>query len=128
MLISHSITYLVGLLGGLGTTFSFAPQVLRVYRTTEMEGLSPIMMIIHATGVSSWIVYGILRKDFYVIVFNILTLTMLTLIMSRCAYVTTFSKRNNTPLPTTTASTSTTTGTSVTGARRGWLKIWIGGE
>jgi len=127
MLISHSITYLVGLLGGLGTTFSFAPQVLRVYRTTDMEGLSPTMMIIHATGVCSWIAYGILRKDFYVIVFNILTLTMLTLIMSRYGYVTTLSKRNM-QLPTTTASTSTTTGTSVTGARRGWLKIWIGGE
>jgi MtN3 and saliva related transmembrane protein len=126
-MISNSITYLVGLFGGLGTTFSFAPQVLRVYRTTDMDGLSPTMMIIHATGVCSWIAYGILRKDFYVIVFNILTLTMVILIMSRYGYVTTLSKRNM-QLPTTTASTSTTSGTSVTGARMAWLKIWIGGE
>jgi hypothetical protein len=79
------------------------------------------MMGIHAAGVSSWIIYGVLRKDGYVIGFNILTLVMLTLITSRYFYIKNFCLS----LPTTGASTSTTPGTNVTGSVRDWLEVRI---
>ena len=122
---THSLTQGIGLLAGLGTTFSFMPQVFRVYRTTDINGLSPVMMGIHAAGVSSWIVYGVLRKDGYVIGFNILTLVMLTLITSRYFYIKNFSLSLSLSLPTTGASTSTTPGPNVTGSVRDWLEVRI---
>jgi hypothetical protein len=76
------------------------------------------MMGIHATGVASWIVYGVFRKDVYVIGFNTLTLVMLSLITSRYFYI------KNSSLSTG-AATSTAPGTDVTDTIGDWSDIRI---
>jgi len=69
------------IIGGIGTTFSFVPQVYKVYKTSNVEGLSPYMIGIHFGGVTCWLLYGIFIKDVYVIFYNGLTLLMVLAII-----------------------------------------------
>jgi len=81
-----NFTNLIGIIAGIGTTFSFAPQVLHVFRTNDVKGLSPYMLFIHTTGISSWIWYGFLRDDRIIISFNLITLIFLAMIIVRLLY------------------------------------------
>ena len=60
----------IGAIGGAGTTISFIPQVLRVFRLESIDGLSPYMLVIHLAGVSCWAVYGTLKKDYILVTTN----------------------------------------------------------
>jgi MtN3 and saliva related transmembrane protein len=79
------------IIGGLGTTFSFAPQVYKVYKNNDVEGLSSYMLGIHFSGVTCWLFYGFFIKDVFVLFFNGITLLMLSLIIGKYFY-----KRNRT--------------------------------
>ena len=70
MLILNNI---IGVLAGIGTTISFIPQVIKIYKTRNTKDISPIMFCIHTTGVVTWVVYGILEQNFVIIVFNSIT-------------------------------------------------------
>jgi MtN3 and saliva related transmembrane protein len=73
----------IAIIGGLGTTFSFAPQVYKVYKQNCTEGLSPYMIGIHFGGVTCWLVYGILINDYYVVGFNGITMLMVFTIIAK---------------------------------------------
>jgi uncharacterized protein with PQ loop repeat len=91
MIHKQTLSILFGILGGVGTTFSFLPQVIHVYRKPSPEsssGLSPYMLGIHFSGVSSWLLYGILIHDPFVISFNSITLLMVSSIIVK--YLSTF--------------------------------------
>ena len=66
----------IGIIAGIGTTFSFLPQVFKIYKNPSIEGLSLYMMMVHFTGVSFWITYGIMRNDEIIIGFNSITLVL----------------------------------------------------
>jgi len=70
-----------GLSGGIGTTFSFLPQVLHIYQKESIEGLSPYLLIIHFLGVSSWIAYGVMQKDRIIILFNVIAEILVSAIL-----------------------------------------------
>lgn len=77
----------VGYIAGIGTTFSFCPQVWKMYRNPcEIEGISIYMMFVHFTGVSFWITYGILKNDEIIIIFNTITLALVSSIMVKYMY------------------------------------------
>jgi len=82
-----NFTDIIGIIAGAGTTFSFAPQVLHIFRTDDTRGLSAYMMTIHFLGISSWIAYGILKHDKIIIIYNIITLCLLHLIIGRLIYL-----------------------------------------
>lgn len=44
------------------------------------------MLVIHSVGVSSWIVYGILKDDYYVITFNFMSLFMVQSMLFKIAW------------------------------------------
>ena len=96
MIHKQTLSILFGMLGGVGTTFSFLPQVIHVYRKplpetssiNRTQGLSPYMLGIHFGGVSSWLLYGILVHDPFVISFNSITLLMVSAIIVK--YFSTF--------------------------------------
>jgi MtN3 and saliva related transmembrane protein len=79
------IQELIGFTAGVGTTFSFIPQVLKVYKDSNIEGLSIHMMMIHFSGVSLWIIYGILKHDNIIISFN--SITLLAVMSIICKYI-----------------------------------------
>jgi len=77
----------LGLVAGLCTSLSFVPQVVVFYRTPNTEGISVPMLFIHVTGVSSWIVYGVLIQNRIIIGFNSVTLALVGAILGRYIYL-----------------------------------------
>ena len=63
---------LIGFWAGILTTSSFAPQVIRTWRTGG-EGLSWGMLALFGAGVGLWLVYGILRSSPPIVFANGLT-------------------------------------------------------
>jgi MtN3 and saliva related transmembrane protein len=69
-------TYL-GYAAGALTVLSYAPQVVRAYRTKEVKDLSWAMVALLVTAGALWIVYGISSGQMPVILTNVGT-TLLT--------------------------------------------------
>lgn len=62
----------IGLCAGILTTASFAPQLLKAWKTGG-EGLSWAMLALFGIGVGLWFVYGLLRASFPIVAANGLT-------------------------------------------------------
>jgi uncharacterized protein with PQ loop repeat len=80
----------VGWMAGLGTTFSFLPQVIQMYRAPDFDavrGISVPMLLVHSGGVTCWVVYGCLQKDVIMTSFNLLSFVMVQLILGRWVYL-----------------------------------------
>lgn len=67
---------LIGYLAAFCTTFSFVPQVYKIIRTRNTEGISLVMYALFVTGVLFWLIYGILIWSLPIIFANILTLVL----------------------------------------------------
>ncbi len=67
---------LFGLLAGVCTTISFLPQVIKTIKIKETKDISLLMYIVLTTGIILWIIYGILRKDYPVIIANVITFVL----------------------------------------------------
>ncbi|MEL6539322.1 MAG: SemiSWEET transporter [Bacteroidota bacterium] len=72
----NNYTEVIGILAGTLTTLAFLPQVIQVYRTKSTGDISVVMYTIFCTGVSLWIVYGVLRGALPVIIANSITLVL----------------------------------------------------
>jgi MtN3 and saliva related transmembrane protein len=90
---------LFGIIGALGTTFSFLPQVIRVFKNNSVEGLSPSMILIHFTGVTNWVIYGIFMHDNIIIASNGVTLFLVTLIVGKYIAVCIKNRKQSSNLP-----------------------------
>ncbi|MES2614516.1 MAG: SemiSWEET transporter [Bdellovibrionota bacterium] len=64
---------LIGSVAGFLTTISFAPQVIKILKTKNTEGISILMYACFVTGVVLWIIYGSLIKDIVLTCCNIVT-------------------------------------------------------
>jgi MtN3 and saliva related transmembrane protein len=67
---STNAVALVGFLAGCITVVSFIPQVLQVWRTRRTQDLSLGAFGLLASGAGLWLLYGILTRDWPVIVTN----------------------------------------------------------
>ncbi|NVK43430.1 MAG: SemiSWEET transporter [Oceanospirillaceae bacterium] len=70
------ITTLIGLTAAFCTTAAFVPQVLRILRTGNVDGISLTMYSIFTLGVSLWLGYGIIIGDLPMILANLVTLLL----------------------------------------------------
>jgi MtN3 and saliva related transmembrane protein len=59
---------LIGVAAAVLTTSSFVPQIIKGYRTKSMEDVSRYLMSLFATGTVLWMVYGIYKSDWVIIV------------------------------------------------------------
>lgn len=73
---SSSLVTAIGFAAAAFTTFSFLPQVLKVWRSRRADGISLGMYVVFCTGIVLWLVYGVLIGDWPLIVANIITLTL----------------------------------------------------
>jgi len=76
-----SVTAL-GLIAGTLTTLSFAPQVVRAWRTRSTADLSLAMLIIFLAGILLWLAYGVVKEDLAIIAANSVTAVLIGLILS----------------------------------------------
>lgn len=74
------IDYL-GLFGAFLSSITFLPQVYKAWKTKSVGDLSIWTILILLANVSTWLIYGLVKNDFAIIIANsiILTLSLLML-------------------------------------------------
>lgn len=63
----------IGLVAAILTTSGFVPQVYKVYKEKNTEGISLAMYFILFIGVTLWLIYGILINSISIILANSVT-------------------------------------------------------
>ncbi len=72
---------LLGIIAGTCTTIAFVPQVIKTYKTRSAKDLSTGMFLIFWTGVVLWLIYGLAVNDLPIIIANVMTLVLATLLL-----------------------------------------------
>jgi MtN3 and saliva related transmembrane protein len=70
-------TTLIGLLAAFCTTVSYYPQLKKCWTTGSAGDLSLTMFVTLSTGVGLWVIYGLLKNDFVIIIANAVSLALL---------------------------------------------------
>jgi MtN3 and saliva related transmembrane protein len=63
-------TSYIGIAAGIFTSISLLPQLIKIIREKETENISSFMLIILITGLGLWIWYGLLKKDYPILITN----------------------------------------------------------
>jgi len=71
-----NITHLIGISAGIFTSISMLPQLIKIIREKEAENVSIVMILVLSFGLALWIVYGIMREDWPLIVTNSVSVTI----------------------------------------------------
>ena len=72
---------IIGLIAAFFTTAAFVPQVVKTWKTKEVENLSLSMYLVMLTGVILWLIYGININSLSIILANIVTITLVCVII-----------------------------------------------
>ena len=70
------MTVALGLLAGGLTTVSFVPQVTKIWKTKSAEDVSLTMFVAFCVGVGLWLTYGVVKKDWAILLTNGVTLVL----------------------------------------------------
>jgi MtN3 and saliva related transmembrane protein len=54
---------IIGTIAGILVLLSFIPQIMKAYRTKRMFDVSAHLMILIASGMFLWVIYGFIRSD-----------------------------------------------------------------
>lgn len=73
MIKSDSAT-VIGIGASIGTALYLLPQLFKIIKTKKSEDISIWMLVVLFTGVSLWIAYGFLKKDWIIIISNCVSL------------------------------------------------------
>lgn len=76
----------IGYIAAFLTTFSFAPQAMLTLRTRDTQTLSLGMYSMFVTGVFIWLIYGIVRDDWIIVLANALTFALALPILTMKVY------------------------------------------
>lgn len=63
------------------TTIAFIPQAIQSYRTRDLSGISLPMYGIFTIGVALWLIYGLLKEDWPIIIANTITVALSAMIL-----------------------------------------------
>ena len=64
---------IVGFVAGILTAIAMLPQLIKTVKEKKAESISVLMLVVLMVGVSLWIVYGFLNKDWPIIITNIIS-------------------------------------------------------
>lgn len=67
---------LIGSAAATLTTGCFVPQVVRLWRTRNAEGISLITFSVFSVGVLLWLAYGTIVNSWPIIISNVITLVL----------------------------------------------------
>jgi MtN3 and saliva related transmembrane protein len=54
---------IIGTIAGILVLSSFVPQIMKAYRTKKMFDVSAHLMVLIASGMFLWVIYGFIRSD-----------------------------------------------------------------
>jgi MtN3 and saliva related transmembrane protein len=72
----------IGLVAGTLTTLSFVPQLLRTWRLRRAHDMSGWWLASFMTGITLWLIYGLLLPSMPIIVANSATLALILPILA----------------------------------------------
>ena len=72
---------IIGLFAAFFTTASFLPQVIKTWRTKEVENLSLTMYFAMLTGVVLWLIYGVKINSLSMVIANVITTLLVCIII-----------------------------------------------
>lgn len=72
---------LIGYAAGTLTTLSFVPQVLRAWRTRHTDDLAWAWLVAFQAGLSLWLLYGVILRDWPIILANFVTIALCAVLM-----------------------------------------------
>ena len=72
----------LGFIAAVLTTAAFFPQVIKIYQTKKAEDVSFLMLIMFITGLLFWIVYATQVNALPVLIANVITFILNTIILT----------------------------------------------
>lgn len=82
----------IGIAASIFTGISLLPQLIKLIKEKKSENVSFPMMIVLLTGLILWIIYGIYKEDYIIIISNGISLILNISILSLGAV---YKNRNN---------------------------------
>jgi MtN3 and saliva related transmembrane protein len=78
---------IIGTVAGILVLSSFIPQLIKAYKTKKMSDVSIHLMILIASGMFLWVIYGFIRSDPVLIVTNATVFALyITLLVMKLSY------------------------------------------
>ncbi len=74
-------TQIIGIVAGILTAVSMLPQLLKILKEKKAENVSVWMLIVLILGLALWTVYGVLKKDWPIIVTNCFSISLNAVLM-----------------------------------------------
>ena len=80
-------TQVIGLAGGICTSSSMIPQVVKTFKKKKAEDVSLLMLLTLTAGLVLWVIYGFMKNDLPIIITNIFAFTVnLLMVILRQVY------------------------------------------
>lgn len=76
-----AVETLVGTAAALCTTASYVPQLKKCWVTGETQDISLKMLLLLASGLALWIMYGFMRSDVVIVLANGVSIALLACIL-----------------------------------------------
>ena len=78
---------IIGFVAAIFTTTAFIPQALKIIRTKKTKDISKRMYLILVIGIFLWLVYGLLMRDWPIVLANSITFILtFTIFMLKLKY------------------------------------------
>lgn len=77
---------IIGTIAGILTTISFLPQAIKAIRADNTRSISLLMYAMFSSGVVFWFVYGLIKNDLPIIIFNAITIPLALTILGKKIY------------------------------------------
>jgi MtN3 and saliva related transmembrane protein len=71
----------IGYAAGTLTTLSFVPQVWRAWHTRHTDDLAWAWLVAFQAGLSLWLIYGVILRDWPIILANFVTIALCAVLM-----------------------------------------------
>ena len=77
-------TLYLGAVAGICTSISMLPQLIKMIKEKKADDISYVMLFVLLTGIGCWAWYGILKRDYPIIIANCFSflLTLLVVVFS----------------------------------------------
>lgn len=80
-MLNEEVIKIIGILAAIASTSSFAPQAWKIISTREVDGLSFKMYALTVVGFTLWLLYGVGKNDWALIVPNAICLALSVFIL-----------------------------------------------
>lgn len=75
------LTTIIGMIAAICTTIAFIPQVIHTLRSRDTSGISLSMYAIFTSGVFFWLIYGVLLREWPIIIGNTITFCLASVVL-----------------------------------------------